>query len=336
VSRPLPVDRHKYFLFGLSVHSDRPIHGLVELDNSAAPDVLIRFVDEGTMPEIRPPQPPTYVSPFVDERGRPAAVGWALGPDAGFRIVMRDGPAFVIDPRGTRIDVDAGVQPAAHVSEYVVGPMLGLALRRRGVVCLHASAVDVGDGAAAFVGHSGSGKSTLAMAFAMRGCPIVTDDLAALTERAGRMHVYPGAGYLRARRGEAERLAAAANRLSDLRESPDPEYVDLSANANALPTGNNAVALRAVYVLDSSDAGAGARPITALTGHQAFMALAADTWGTRLLDPMERQSEFNVLTRLLAQVPVRHVAVQQASGLADALADAIERDLGQLAGQRID
>ena len=62
----------------------------------------------------------------------------------------------------------------------------------RGVVPLHASAVAVANHAVALVGAPGAGKSTTAAAFAQRGFPVLSDDLAALTERENQFFVQPG------------------------------------------------------------------------------------------------------------------------------------------------
>ena len=58
-----------------------------------------------------------------------------------------------------------------EAATYLLGPVLGLLLRFRGVTCLHASAVAIGDSVIAFVGAEGAGKSTTAAAFARPGMP---------------------------------------------------------------------------------------------------------------------------------------------------------------------
>ena len=54
--------------------------------------------------------------------------------------------------------------------------VLPLALSKRGKLVFHASAIEVGDSAVAFVGESGRGKSTLAASFATSGFRFLTDD----------------------------------------------------------------------------------------------------------------------------------------------------------------
>ncbi len=79
---------------------------------------------------------------------------------------------------------------------YLLGPVLGLFLRLRGVTCLHASAVAFGGQAVAFVGSEGAGKSTTAAALALRGHAILSDDVVALAEHDGAFFVHPAYPYL--------------------------------------------------------------------------------------------------------------------------------------------
>jgi len=74
---------------------------------------------------------------------------------------------------------------------YLLGPIMGLLLRLRGVVCLHASVVSIGDRSIVFVGSEGAGKSTTAAAFAQQGFAVLSDDIVALVEREQQFHVLP-------------------------------------------------------------------------------------------------------------------------------------------------
>ena len=82
------------------------------------------------------------------------------------------------------------------MATYLLGPVLGLLLRLRGVTCLHASAVAFGETAVAFVGSEGAGKSTTAAALARRGHAILSDDIVALAEHNGSFFVHPAYPYL--------------------------------------------------------------------------------------------------------------------------------------------
>lgn len=71
--------------------------------------------------------------------------------------------------------------PAPEVSEATMrhlylNQVLPLVLSKLGKLVFHASAVEVGEGAIAFVAESGRGKSTLAASFAVNGFRFLTDD----------------------------------------------------------------------------------------------------------------------------------------------------------------
>jgi len=71
--------------------------------------------------------------------------------------------------------------PAPEVSEATtqhlyLNQVLPLVLSKLGKLVFHASAVEIGEGAVAFVAESGRGKSTLAASFAVNGFRFLTDD----------------------------------------------------------------------------------------------------------------------------------------------------------------
>lgn len=75
--------------------------------------------------------------------------------------------------------IDAWPVPGASeatVDHLYLNQAVPLALSRQGKLVLHASAVEIDDGAVAFLGVSGRGKSTLAASFATHGQRFLTDD----------------------------------------------------------------------------------------------------------------------------------------------------------------
>jgi hypothetical protein len=107
-------------------------------------------------------------------------------PDCDFLHISGAG-AFAILRQQDCIEVDpeAGADNAgdAAVEEALLGPAFALALARRGVFLLHASAVVLQDrGVVGFLGESGAGKSTLArlLVEAGEGVALAADDLLAI------------------------------------------------------------------------------------------------------------------------------------------------------------
>jgi hypothetical protein len=66
------------------------------------------------------------------------------------------------------------------VRNIVLGPALALALELAGFLCLHGSAVVVGNQGVVFVGPKHHGKSTIASALTLAGARLVGDDLVAV------------------------------------------------------------------------------------------------------------------------------------------------------------
>jgi hypothetical protein len=87
--------------------------------------------------------------------------------------------------------------PGATIQHLYLNQVLPLVLGMQGKLVCHASAVEVGGGAVAFVAESGRGKSTLAAAFATRGDGFLTDEGLVLEATAGGYQVMPSHPSLR-------------------------------------------------------------------------------------------------------------------------------------------
>ena len=94
-----------------------------------------------------------------------------------YRIRFPDLSDFDISTDGNEVRMypvpDVATATLEHLYQNQIIP---LALSQQGKLVLHAAAVDVGQGAVAFLGVSGQGKSTLASSFALNGVPFLTDD----------------------------------------------------------------------------------------------------------------------------------------------------------------
>lgn len=313
----------RYHAFGLSIDAERPIDGLAPRHDAVAPDVRVRFGTRST-PYQRDRREPVYVSVARDDRGGPLAEAWETRDGAKLQIVMSGGAEFVVDRGGTEIAIHARGAADADIVDWLTGPIFAYTLRRRGVIPLHASAVCVDGGALLLIGRSGTGKSTLAALLDLKGCRALTDDLGALAFGARGWTVQSGQTHLRARPGSVEGVAAVAGRLGDLRPTPDGAYVDLPLSSAA---SRQPVPLRAVYYLDhGASESSGTCRIEPVTGAEAFLALVRNAWATRWQDREGRALEFDWLTRLSAQVPMRRVPMGDPRPGADAVVEAVLTD----------
>jgi hypothetical protein len=162
-----------YGMHGLLVASEAPLHHSRRI-KSGRPDLLVRLGAERQVPD----DPPSgrVLAAVLRADGRP------------LYTVATESDCFLVRFHGTcDMEIDAGLGVATCyrqtdadeglVSVLITGLLMSVVLVLRGHLVLHASAVQVGDGAVAFVGSSGMGKSTLATLLCAAGAPLVTDDV---------------------------------------------------------------------------------------------------------------------------------------------------------------
>jgi len=99
---------------------------------------------------------------------------------------------FTVSRDGTEVSSrPLNATPEATIQHLYLNQVLPLAWSRQKKLVFHGSAVEVGGGAAAFLGESGRGKSTLAASFAVNGARFLTDDGLFVEQVEGRWMAHP-------------------------------------------------------------------------------------------------------------------------------------------------
>jgi hypothetical protein len=214
--------------------------------------------------------------------------------------------------------------PVENVAAYLVGPIMGLLLRLRGTVCLHASAVGIEERAIVFVGPEGAGKSTTAAAFARQGFAVLSDDIVALAEREQEFCVLPAYRRINLWPDSVKLLYGSPEALPQILPDWEKRCLKLGEDGKtrfeerALPIG-------AIYILGDSKPNL-AESVEAISQKTAMMTLVTNTYATNILDAKQRAEEFAVLGRLVSAVPVRMINGQRGTLRVDELCDVIQRD----------
>jgi hypothetical protein len=326
-----------FSLYGLGIRVNRAIPGFQELPAASRMDVDV-WVDG--MPPWLPDteaRAPSYVSPYCDEQGRPGFRVWRVGDGAYLRLLYLDGTEFLVDRAGRHVWA-AGPETATldDTASYLLGPIMGLVLRLRGVICLHASAIASRGRAIAFVGPAGAGKSTTAAAFAGRGCPVLSDDIVPLTGRDGAFVAHPGYPRLRLWPASIDALMEAGALSSDPAPASRERRYYLELGRNGYRFQPDPRPLAAIYWLDERSADPGAPHVDGVPGVTALMRLLANTYASAFLDRALRGREFETLGRVVTRVPVRRLSPHREPAHLSRLCDVVEKDLETLTARGLE
>ncbi len=315
--------------FGLALAADMPVPGLLPA-SAGDPDVRIHLtgfpegVDAGSTTG-------TEIWASTGDADSPGDAVSVRALDGGrfLLVAYADGMQFLLGRGGDEIWVRG---PDGFLAEtaatYLLGPVIGLALRLRGIVCLHASTVDVRGSAVAFVGDAGAGKSTVAAAFALLGNRVLTDDIAALGNSGASWIVQPGVPSVRLWDDSVELLMEHATDLPLMAAGWEKRYLDLSARGPGFSTGDP-LPLAAIYVLDRDERTPSEAAPHRLPPRQALMALVRNTYANVLLDREMRSTEFSALSHLVSRVPVWRARAPASRQELDAFCEAVVREVSR-------
>jgi hypothetical protein len=272
-----------YSVFGLTVASEIPLAELDPAPAGAACDACIRLAAV-TAPE--------------------AAAGYSAAGDGTLLTVPRVGRFLISEGREILVD------PAPEGSErnvrlFLLGSAFGALLHQRGLLPLHANAIEIAGRAFAFSGHSGAGKSTMAAWFHDRGHRILADDVCVIGfDPAGTALAYPGIPRLRLWREALE----ASGRETDAfhRSFDDLDKYDV-------PTAREAplepLPIAGIYLLRKAEEGSGDAEIARLTGVDAVETLVSNTYRGGYLRTIGRTGDhLAACLRIARAVPVFRAA----------------------------
>ena len=322
-----------YSVFGLRLYANLPLPGLTPLTFATDSDVQVwlqsplpALNDKGAEAEL------LHVSPYQDEQGEPVVKAWKLMGGSFFRLRYSDGTEFVIDGEGARIWCTWPENLTIEdTTVYLLGPIFGFVLRLRGTVCLHASAISIGDYAIALLGPAGAGKSTTAAALAKSGFPVISDDVLALSDSGGTFIVQPAYPRLRLWPAAVNILYGTPDALPRLipgDSSWDKRYLNLTGKDYRFQ--QKPLPLAAIYLLSERAENPTAPLIEPLRAQAGLISLIANTYANNLLDPPRRAQEFEFLNRIISHVPLRRVTPHADPFYLPRLCDVILDDLHHL------
>lgn len=273
-----------YHVYELNVASTRHLLYLTRAWSDDTIEVRITFL------ENRPKPPPSDGFFYF----------WQP-PDGGlgFWSLLSEGYAeYTISADGSTIAVVHSKQaPFLEVMRYITGVSLGAALRFRGVLCLHASAVLVNDSALIFAGPSHTGKSSLSAAFHRRGYCLISEDVVALDQRDDGVFVRPGYAGIRLYPDALDYLYG-----SDIVAEALPVDRKLLYQLDAIPAA--ACPIQALYLLAPRNPDLSQPRMARINQTSALLALTGQLYLHHFAGQRWLARDFPRLGRLVQRVPV--------------------------------
>lgn len=255
----MPV--HLHAAFGLTIRSQLALPELPTVSIGSSSEVTVMLGEVA----------PTLEGAEVIGAGVSARPGELLIDYETAAFLVRDGKEITVQPKPGAADGD--------VRAYLLGSAIGAILHQRGLLPLHANAVEIDGRAVAFAGPSGSGKSTLAAWFRARGHRLLSDDVCAISfSPSGEAMAWPGIPRIKL---FSDTLAAFGF---------DPRTLDRVVNWEdkfSLPLAPGAtpesLLLERIYVLKAASTGP---QIRELTGSAAFEAVASNIYRAEFAAPL--------------------------------------------------
>ena len=307
--------RHLVELYGLRVSAPVPLPGLA-VEAGDAPDVVVHFGERPPGADRWPEDGAPRIYTTAEAIGT-APVLIADLPAAGFlRLRYAEGIRFHVADDGGAVWAD-WVPPLSEADAvtFLLGPVLGIVLRRHGVVALHASAVVIRDRAWAFIGSGGSGKSTLAAACALAGYRLITEDVLAVRPRGGEWLALPAYHQVRLWDDAARILLGPDHGLPSLTPSWPKRVLDLSIAG--LSQAAAPVPIGGLFVLEDylpAEAPPVAEPMPAPA---AVVELVANAYVNYLLGTRTLGVELSAMSGIARTVPTwRLYPASAAAGVA--------------------
>jgi hypothetical protein len=292
-------------------------YGLAILSGLSLPELHER-------PDSNPAQVTICAGPVAHELAGRTARGGLFEVASGMFLLQMEGVARYLVSGGNRITIDAA--PGADedsIRLFLFGSVFGALLHQRGLLPLHASAIETPVGAVLFAGDAASGKSALAAAFLARGYRVIADEICVVETGPGSgISVIPALPRLLLWRDVIEQTGLWGENVRPARANLKKYHVPLQNGFASEPSS-----IHAVYVLKSANARE--FNVTRIAGLDKFRESADLIFRKWFLSGMcPGNNHFHQLTRLARDVRISRVERPSSRPLQET-AELLEKDFSQ-------
>lgn len=275
-----------YLAFGLRIRSEIELPELAPALDDAAKLPLVT-VTRGHIPTEIPNTTALGAHSLIGDQD------YVLNITSVGRFHAKSGEQIIIDALP-----DASER---NIRIFLLGSMMGALCHQRGLLPLHASAIEYEGGAIAFVGDSGAGKSTLSAYLHDKGYPLLCDDVCVVSRdaNAGAPMAWPGVRRIKLWQDALSALRGEGTNLERVFDGMDKYHVPVTSVAEHKP-----LPLKRIYLLENATEEK-AHSITRLTGVSALNAVLTQTYRRFIGDLMgNREQHFKMGAELLRSVRI--------------------------------
>jgi hypothetical protein len=320
------VDTHAYRIFGLRLLSEipLPLPQVTDVDDTYV-DCVVRRAPMGAEPA---PNGAVLATKYrVDGsvqclRHTGGSGEWIWNRDVGTFYISEDGGEVVVYAERRADD--------RLLSMMILGQIAVFLLRKRGIPCLHASAVHTSKGTAGFLGVHGQGKSTMAACFLRRGAALLSDDVLPLRLRPEGTVAGPCLPIMKMWPETVTEALALSEPLPDIHDGLPKKLLMVGSRFPVLETPVRLDALYVLYRYDPVAAGRSDLEIRPLTPMEGMAILLSQTSWNTLHTPPEVAALLPLYSRLMSATPVRLLGYPNGFERQDALYEGIMHDLESL------
>ncbi len=192
--------------------------------------------------------------------------------------------------------------------------------------------ISIQDQSIALCGVSQAGKSTTAAALALRGISVLTEDVTPIKILDETFIVEPGYPRICLWPDSVKELLGSPDALPLLTPNWDKRYLPLDgvrATFQSEPKPLGAIYLLAPRMSDSR-----APRVEEIAPRDALLALVQNTYMNWLLNREQRAAEFDVLSKIVNQIPIRRLIPHADPARLPALCDLIIEDATTLTSNK--
>lgn len=326
---------YSYRAYGVAIESSVRIPGLEPCVSTPLPDTL-QF-ESGPEPDWvrhRTEVPGRILSSLPEDptSADPSFVLTEYASGKCYDLFYSNGTRFVVDEAIKR--VWGTFQPPFATEDMAVcflGPVMGFLLRWRHITCIHASAVELHGQAVLFSGYAGYGKSTTAAALALRGTPVLCEDISPLELTEGQIAVIPGYPRVCLWPDAVTKLVGDPEALPKISPTWEKRYLPLDGVRAKFAADKKPLGI--IYLFGERSADANAPRIEEIRPREALLGLVQNTYMNWLLDRERRAEEFDALWRVVRQVPIRRIVAHCDGAQIGTLCDRILEDAEKITSQ---